>query len=372
MPLPALIAAAPAIAKGVGIVGGLVGGIFGKRKADKMQQQAIRAQQQEYAGREPFRAGAQQHLLAPLGINPATGMRVGPGQASDFGAAQGMYGQAGQQYGAANLAPIGAEAARARGLAAGQLEGVGGAPSRQDIALQRFQDLLGQTEEQRQLGTRAIGQSAAKFGRMGSGMVTTDLGNLEERLQTGLQREARGLAADTAAQEEADRLNRLQATLGAAGQFGGEDYQRGMGEAGLALQRGGAYQGLGGELAGLEQARFGQGQALRDEERGERDFTSDLYQQGLQNRLAFGGELAGIGYRPPDTSALEQGAQTQGQRASDLLGGAAGIAGEWMRQRAGAPEAVKGPIGTPIDYTPPINWGGVRPRALGGVRVARR
>lgn len=391
-------------------VGSLLGGNKRQKQADKMQRQAVEASRQEDARREPLRQAANTHLLAPLGVNPVAGtgtsrrygtqarladgaarrvagfsglgefQRVAPGAASNFGTTAGMYGQAGGEVGGAQLAPVGYEAGRARTLAAGQLEDVAGAPSRQSIALDRFNDLLDRTNDERTHGVRSIGQSAAKFGRLGSGMVTTDLGNLEDRLQTNLIREARGLSADTAAHEESDRLGRLNVSLGAAGQFRGEDFREGSADADLALRRGDAYRTLGRDYSDLEQIKFGQGAQLRNEARGERDaatnfrrqgldadqsvldslsrreaqtygqdaserdFTDRIYQSGLDNRLRFGSQLAGIGYRPPETSTLTGAAEAQGKTAAQSIAGAADVFGELLRNKA---DTTQMPTGMP-------------------------
>ena len=58
-----------------------------------------------------------------------------------------------------------------------------GGDTLQQSAQGQLQNILEDTEDARRLGSRDIGRSAAAFGRIGSGVVTTDLGNLEERLQ---------------------------------------------------------------------------------------------------------------------------------------------------------------------------------------------
>lgn len=112
-------------------------------------------------------------------------------------------------------------------------------PNLTQAALDRYADLEQQTQENRQQGIQQIGRAAARLGRLGSGMVTTDLGNLEALLQQRGTAARRGLAGDIAFQESADR----RANLGA-----GQSYEQ--------------------QIA--DQAR-----GYRDEARGERGFQED-------------------------------------------------------------------------------------------------
>src|SRR5690606_19227565 len=105
-------------------------------------------------------------------------------------------------------------------------------------------------------GVRDIGRAAAALGRIGAGITTSQLGDLEDRIQTQIAREASRLAAETAGQELADRLARFQAALGAGGQLRGED---------------------------LAEARFGQ--SLRDELRGERAYQYGLSRDEIADRI---------------------------------------------------------------------------------------
>src|SRR5690606_22364387 len=166
-----------------------------------------------------------------------------PAQLSQFGPGQDLI--------STQISPIGftpSEAAeRARALTLQGLESLFAPRDRAALASQQFQNLLEQAAEARQTGVRDIGRAAAALGRIGAGITTSQLGDLEERIQTQIAREASRLAAETAGQELADRLARFQAALGAGGQLRGED---------------------------LAEARFGQ--SLRDELRGER-----AYQYGL-------------------------------------------------------------------------------------------
>src|SRR5690606_32228132 len=147
-------------------------------------------------------------------------------------------------------------AERARALTLQGLESLFSTPDRAALASQQFRDLLEQAAEARQTGVRDIGRAAAALGRIGAGITTSQLGDLEERIQTQIAREASRLAAETAGQELADRLARFQAALGAGGQLRGED---------------------------LAEARFGQ--SLRDELRGERAYQYGLSRDEIADRI---------------------------------------------------------------------------------------
>src|SRR5690606_4682838 len=175
-----------------------------------------------------------------------------PAQLSQFGPVQDLI--------STQISPIGftpSEAAeRARALTLQGLESLFSTPDRAALASQQFQNLLEQAAEARQTGVRDIGRAAAALGRIGAGITTSQLGDLEERIQTQIAREASRLAAETAGQELADRLARFQAALGAGGQLRGED---------------------------LAEARFGQ--SLRDELRGERAYQYGLSRDEIADRI---------------------------------------------------------------------------------------
>lgn len=196
---------------------------------------------------------------------------------------------------------VGPEAGRARELASGALEGVVGGQGRGEIADSRFRNLLEQAEDAERLGTQGIARDAARLGRLGSGMVTTSLGDLRERTQRTLAQQARGLAADTAEGEIGDRRSALSAALGAGGQFRAEDrdlrdesrferaFERGTDSerAQLALARAGATRGVAGDLidiAGRE----------RGERADDRDFGFRQGVTGADLALRRGSARAGL------------------------------------------------------------------------------
>lgn len=98
-----------------------------------------------------------------------------------------------------------ARTSRLSDLVEGAAGRIGGAPDITQAGLDKLKLFEDETADARRLGTQEIGRRAAALGRVGSGMVTTDLGNLEDRLQTRLARERAGLAADLTMQEAGDR-----------------------------------------------------------------------------------------------------------------------------------------------------------------------
>lgn len=162
-------------------------------------------------------------------------------------------------------------------------------PNLGQAALDQFKNIQSQTSEQRQRGIQDIGRSAARLGRLGSGMVTTDLGNLEDTLRSHENQALGDLAYNTATQESAN----TRANLG-AGQ-------------------------------GYESQLYGQGQNARNEVRTERDYQAQQSQQALQNEIVrrqlqaqYQQYLASLGLQGAglygDQAAASQGA------ASSLLG----------------------------------------------------
>jgi hypothetical protein len=143
----------------------------------------------------------------------------------------------------------------ARGLTIEQMHALQGLPTREALAMQMMGLIDENLGDQRDLGIRQTGQAAAALGRLGSGMTTTSLGDLELQIQRVREQEATRLSAETAAKQIDDELAKLDAFLAAGGQMTQED------------------------LANAQMLM-----ALRDEARRERDFFAqqDLANQQLQ------------------------------------------------------------------------------------------
>ena len=229
-----------------------------------------------------------------------------------------------------------------------------GLDPRENIALERFKNLEAGLGDERKRGITDIRRAAAKFGRLGSGGVTTDLGNLEERLGEHRTRGLRELSADTAGMELSDLMQKFGAAGGAAGQLGSEGLQeagfqqglrgeaRGEREAGLghAVTELGARQGILGSLRGLESQQYGQQAGQRGELRGERGYQRGLAGEAKEDQirraiaeeqltgdrekqgLALNQLLGNVGYQGRPTSAGELSlANILNQRAGGTTGG---------------------------------------------------
>lgn len=268
-----------------------------------------------------------------------------------------------------------AEAGRARTLTAQGLESLIGAPSRQDLALETFRRLEGESVPETQAAIRSLGQRAAALGRTGSGMVTEEAGDIFGARKLKLENIKKELASETAAQELNDRLNRLQATQGVAGQLSGEDlaragFEQGLrgetrGERGalledaqrraaLGLQRGEAVRGLAGDVAGLEEAARGQ-------EVGERGFETEVAGQRAGLDLARSGQLADLAERRLGAEQARRGelvgereaGTALASRAADLALSRgqtlAGLAGQGLTAERGQREEAVGERGFQSD-----------------------
>lgn len=163
-------------------------------------------------------------------------------------------------------------------------------PNLTDAAKQAFDVLGQQTAERRKLGIQDIGRNAARLGRLGSGMVTTDLGNLEDTLQQHENQARQQLASQVAFSQG----NEARANLGAA--------------------------------QGLENQIYGQGVGARNEVRGERDYQQQLAQRAQdqeilrkQLQVAYQQYLQQLGLQGAGLYG-DQAAASQ-DAAANLLGG---------------------------------------------------
>lgn len=211
-------------------------------------------------------------------------------------------------------------------------------PDRQALALQTAQNLEAGLSDQRALGTKQIGKDAARLGRLGSGMVTTSLGDLESRLGEQRNRSISQLSADTAGQSLQDNATRL------------------------------------GALGGLENQQYGQGLGARNEARGERGYQNDLQQQVFGNKVtqhqleqgdqaqAFGqqnatnGLLAQLGFGGDPSNTLGDLASQYGQNAQGEQAGSGELLKQLFSNSGGQAGSPSGP--PPTQAAPPgFQWG---------------
>jgi len=120
-------------------------------------------------------------------------------------------------------APTAPYAANAQYQAATALQSAGQAPDRVQLAQQALAQLTADTAPQFAADQRAIGQNAAKFGRIGSGMTTTELVDSGLARQRTLDSEAARLATAAAGQTLDDRLALTREALNQYSTFQGAD-----------------------------------------------------------------------------------------------------------------------------------------------------
>lgn len=210
-----------------------------------------------------------------------------------------------------------------QGLVGGAAEAVGQGPDLGQAAAERLNLFREQVlDPQFEIASRDVGRRAAALGRVGSGVVTTELGELGARRERELGQEARRLSAETAFQEEQNRLRRL------------------------------------GALGGLESQLYGQEAGARGELRGERGYQEGLAQQALQNRIRqlllgedirereFGrgmqraGLAAQLGYGGTPTGLEYNLANMLQRQAGESFAGAGDILSLLRRRRQGQPPLV--------------------------------
>lgn len=172
---------------------------------------------------------------------------------------------------------------------------VANGPDLAKAGLDKLAELRQGLSEDRRIGMQDIGRSAAKFGRLGAGQTTSQLGDLESSLQARELAAEKGLSGDLTLQEAADR--RANA----------------------------------GTLAGLQDQSFGQGAQQRNELRGERGYETDTAQRDLENRIrqraleeeltqgAFGRDLATAQTGLQAGQIQGQTAQGEQQAGGDVL-----------------------------------------------------
>jgi hypothetical protein len=238
------------------------------------------------------------------------------------------------------------EEQRARALSAMNLEGLQNLPDRAQLALEAFNLFREQGEPGFQRSLQDVGRNAAAFGRTNAGMTTNELTDVVSQRERDLDLMRRGLINQASGLTIQDQMDRLNAGLGAGGEFqrrnladqgfqqglrqesrldrntgldvassnanralqalglqsqenlgiGGLETQRGIAGSNAALGQAGALAGLGQQgfgqnlaalnaLGGLSNLQFGQGLTERNELRGERGFQDQLSQTGINNAL---------------------------------------------------------------------------------------
>jgi hypothetical protein len=179
------------------------------------------------------------------------------------------------EYGASGAADL------ARQLMVQGITDLENVPNRDEIAKELMRVYNEEQAIQRQLGIEQIGQGAATFGRLGSGMVTTSLGDMEIQLELQRERETARLAAENAQYVLADKIDTLNAYISAGHELTSQDilaFQAAEQEFAMSIQQEQAANtaSLQGYSASLQAAQF---------EANERARTAGLELQNAQVRM---------------------------------------------------------------------------------------
>lgn len=238
---------------------------------------------------------------------------TGPGNTMtvpQYGAMTSQFGPTNNLIGTQLTPTPSADTSAARGMVSQSLGSLQG-PDRGALAQQTFQQLRDLSEPQFQNQMRQVGQNAAKFGRIGAGMTTSELGDVASNRDKYLGTLQQQLATDAAGQTLQDRL----------GVFGA------------------AQSGLG-QLSGLDQQQYGN-------MFGERGYQAGLQQQGFQNDQQINALLAQLGFGGNEGPLQQLIAQQYGNQANTASQGAGDILRLLMSQqrRPGTTPGV--PVNTP-------------------------
>ncbi len=223
-------------------------------------------------------------------------------------------------------------------------------PNRTQMAMTALQDFDTAGQPQLEAGYRRVGQQAAKFGRIGSGMTTNDLTGLSATYQRDRGLMARGLARDVAEGDINDRFRRVDSLSGLRGQEEGIQSNR-RGE--MRTDRGyntGVDQWNQGALfdrqragndytSDYEDRLYGQRRTGENDLRGERDYQTNRSDKALEDSIrqrtmeesllnsSFGraSDRLSAGSSGNPAGAYENFANRMGSDASDLMGAGAGL-----------------------------------------------
>ncbi len=209
--------------------------------------------------------------------------RITPGEAIAGSDVSGALDAVRRARGFADAAdPTSDAARRVRELTLRGVEGLQG-PDRSALAQRTFDLLRERTEPAFQRELQDVGRRAATLGRIGSGVTTSDLGDVQSQRERFLSEAQRDLALDTAGRSLEDRLGIVGAQAGIGRGFAAED----LGRAGHDLSRAGGERALASYLEGLQ--RRSRGELV-----GERDYRTNVDLQNARLGLERAGMLSGI------------------------------------------------------------------------------
>lgn len=248
------------------------------------------------------------------------------------------------------------------------LEGLQG-PDRNALAAEAFKAIQAESDPAFQAQLREVGRKNAATGRIGSGMATSDLGDVAQRRneflgnrQADLSREAAGLTLDdrlkvTGALGEG--FNTLQTGDARLSGLGNAAYGSNIenldrlfrNELALSESNRGYGLDLGQFYSGLGNQSFATGQELRNELRGERDYQTDASERGIdrtiQQRMleedlidrgfnrndTEANTSYRIGYGQDPTDAMRYAGNQYQAQADEAYGGVEDLLGEYILSR---------------------------------------
>lgn len=240
-------------------------------------------------------ANAQNQSQSVSGYQPVAGTNLA-GANSYMNAAAGAVNPSAQAQGLAGMGGTGGfgyggDTTGVRGQAVGQLSKMlGSAPDRASLASSALSRLRADTDAAYQGDLRAVSQKAAAMGRRGSGLTTSDLGDVAQRRNEFLDRRAMELADSAAGLTLEDERAKLAAAQGLSSELAGQDTAAG----GLNLgylnaansERGAAFdraRALGNDIFGRNMDLSNQSARLAGIERGDA-LTERDYAAGVEDR----------------------------------------------------------------------------------------
>lgn len=171
-------------------------------------------------------AGAQVPTLGTVAGRDASGaqgyLQRADAYATSGGAAGGGMGV--PQYGGPGGFAYSGDTGDVRRMTLDQLKTVmNTTPDRATLAANTFQRLLDDSNPQFMAELRAANAKNAAMGRRGSGMATTDLGDVQQRREEQLMRRRAELADNAAGLALSDQMSKLDASRGVGESFAGQD-----------------------------------------------------------------------------------------------------------------------------------------------------
>ena len=251
----------------------------------------------------------------PIGVPPAAGAPPipGPGAAgtalTPFGPGNTLRGQQINPFDNPRLRGV-------QGAVSAAATSLGDAPSLTQAAIQRFNALREASEPGFQRELRGVGQKAAALGRIGSGVTTSELGDVALRREKFLGTRLADLAGQTAFAEGGERRSNLGALGGLERQLAGEGFRR------------------RGEVRGERGFQRGEARTAVEDRVRRRLLEEQLVSGASDRRLRELGILGGVGFGGDPRFAELTAAGQAGSAAGKTFGGVGDLFAELARRRA--------------------------------------